>query len=218
MNTTVILQQTNEIRLLIIRYSIYLGTLLGSSSNSLSNGLKRLQDVGQMFIDAFSDVSSVCNNAATYAYVNSICDDFNPTKWSDFYGVLQSCSDPYSSNIQAPNDFSAWSASGAVGTDGFKECLKGKVSSTDIPGGVSDNDIGKDITMLGFLDPSKNQIITFSSHAPVTLTYSSTVSDSLSFSSSFNQGDPVAWNVGVEAEAFVALCGGCGGMYPQFFM
>lgn len=189
--------------------------LFGSSSRNedkhdkpkLSDGLKRLQDTQGMFVDAFSDMSNTCNNAATYAYVSSICKDFSPSKWNDFYGVLQSCSDPYSSKMQSPDDLSAWSESGTT-NDGnsnsdFKECMKGKVSGDNVPGGINAEDKNKDITMFGFLDPRKNQIITFASHAPVSMAYSTTVSDSISFSSSFTQKDPFGWDIGFDASDFV---------------
>ena len=132
----------------------------------------------QRFHAAFDGLSSVCSVAvsSSNSYVKSTCLDFSDTKadYKDLYGLLSSACDlPGSPDAGDSNPLK-----NSVLLQGL--CRQGSVGiSSTIPGGFADSDTSNEL--MGFLK-SNTKYITYSSNAPTTLTWTSTVTDSLSVS------------------------------------
>lgn len=129
------------------------------------------------FDETFNSLENQCSigmDASRNQYLKTTCSDFHSTKSSyrSLKGFLSSaCDMPGSPSAGVDNPLRD-----SVLMSGL--CKEGRVViGKDIPGGLESSDDRNDL--MGFMK-SKEKYLTFSSNAPVTLTWTSAVSDSIS--------------------------------------
>ena len=99
-------------------------------------------------------------------------------------------------------------------------CKEGRVvNGNDIPGGLESSDDRDDL--MGFLK-SKEKYLTFSSNAPVTLTWTSTVSDSMSSTATIDStmldSTLTEANIGTNLKGVDVMAGVDGGFARDFHL
>lgn len=161
------------------------------------------------FNKAFSNLDNQCSAVVgtSNTYLRTVCSDFSSSKsdYQSLKGFLSSaCNMPGSPNALNKNPLK-----NSVLFQGL--CKKGSfANSKDIPGGLEVQST-EDDDLMGFMK-SKDKYLTFGSNAPVTLTWTSTVSDSISttatMDTSISASDDDDFHVG--GSAFVAT-----GMFAQ---
>jgi len=146
---------------------------LGAFANTMGEVSHR-SNLVNYFHKSFDELSSTCSGIFNNDYVSSTCSDFASSKsdWKDLYHFINgACDMPDSPDNSNPLSNSAMMQSlckqEAVGTN------------NGIPGGLTAS--GESYSLMGFLNQS-TKYITFGSNAPVTLSWTSTVTDSISFS------------------------------------
>ena len=129
------------------------------------------------FNKAFRNLDNQCSSlvGAYNDYLKTTCSDFSSSK-SDYQSLKEflssACNMPGSPDARNKNPLK-----NSVLFQGL--CKRGSFAdSKDIPGGLEVQST-KDDDLMGFMK-SKDKYLTFGSNAPVTLTWTSTVSDSIS--------------------------------------
>ncbi len=147
------------------------------------------------FDETFNTLEGQCGvgmDKSTNQYLKSTCSDFATSKSSyrTLKGFLSSaCDMPGSPTAGDSNPLR-----NSVLMKGL--CKEGVVvaDANDIPGGLESSDNRNDL--MGFMK-SKEKYLTFSSNAPVTLTWTSTVSDSISSTATIDSSMLDSGNVNV---------------------
>ena len=161
---------------IVSKYSAYALNAMTSPRNVVRTDYTTFRT---KFASVFKKLQGTCNSFVpgyTNPYLDTVCNDFNSVSWTKFTSVIDGpCDMPGS-----PLATSSLLRNSAL----FKNLCLSKIASngTDIPGGVSSSGLRE--SMFGFLeDPTK--YLTFGANAPITMTWTSTVGDAVSFSSNF---------------------------------
>ena len=159
-----------------------------------------LSQAQSLFSSTFNQLGSVCSVAvdqSTNNYVKSACSDFSASKkdYSDIYDFLSSaCDMPATPDGGANNPLQ-----NSVIMQNLCKKSSSVASANNIPGGLADSDSSDEL--MGFLKRN-TKYITFSSNAPTVLSWTSTVSDSLSVDASAegseDQGDDYSSHTGLD--------------------
>lgn len=140
------------------------------------------------------------------AHLGSICNDFSPTQYVNFNDFIQE-----GCNMASPSDDIGSKSSGGTFSDNKEHvlasselfnymCKAGMIKgNNDIPGGYKN----EKSSMFEFLS-NEDQYVTFGSSSPLTMSYTSEVKDSTSFSTKFKvaNSDKSGLNTGFGFDVF----------------
>lgn len=168
------------------------------------------------FDKAFNSLENQCSvgmDSSRNQYLKTTCSDFK-SSYRSLKGFLSSaCDMPGSPSAGVGNPLRD-----SVLMNGL--CKEGRVvNGKDIPGGLESSDDRDDL--MGFLK-SKEKYLTFSSNAPVTLTWTSTVSDSMSSTATIDStmldSTLTEANIGTNLKGVDVMAGVDGGFARDFHL
>jgi hypothetical protein len=162
---------------------------LTSSSRSVNDGRNVAKFYGD-FSQSFQRISDSCNNLIPQyqsAYLKSVCADFSSSHWNGFASLIDgACGMPSTPDAAVEGD--GVSSSNPLSNSALIQTLcqeRIAAQSADIPGGLQSD--GKMDSLIGFMT-STEKYLTFGAKAPIEISWSSSVSDSKSFSSNLEYG------------------------------
>lgn len=163
-------------------------TTSSRSVNDPRNVAKFYRDLSQSFHTVSDSCSSVIPQYQS-AYMQAVCADFDASSWTGFNSLLDGACD-------MPGAPSAAGAGAAAGVGPAKKnplqssalvqslCAhRIAAAEADIPGGLSSD--GAEDSLMGFMK-RKEKYLTFGAKAPIEISWTSSVSDSKSFSSNLD--------------------------------
>ena len=181
---------------------------LTSGSRSVNDG-RNVAKFFNGFSQSFQRISDSCNNLIPQyrsQYVKTICGDFDASHWTNFQSLVNgACAIPGSPDAGIAGD---GTSANPLGQSSLIKSVcqhRAAAQSKDIPGGLSLD--GTDDSLMGFMT-NKDKYLTFGAKAPIEISWSSSVSDSKSFSSNLeysgSKGSSVSSSIGVSLTVLVA--------------